>query len=223
MDKLKYIAGTMIQPYEEISGSGIVDDLVSNFVHLKLLSDEPQRTTFSGGPKVRDSIKKLMAMFANSKHNMANLTGCLVNVYREIALYKSEVVADGRRSRLLLKNFVTVVSKFVRELDGAMWSQWFADDAVTLDWFCFMATLLIPNSNFFTADEERRVIDNSIRYLEKILYHQYSCSFNDDESVKKPTADRGQTWKIKVEKSHQPKLPKKEKNTVKTRPEKRSS
>lgn len=180
LEELKHLASTtVLQPGCEIFKHGIIDDLAMYFVSGDLLSADFQRSRESiVGRPVGDLLLELVKMFDDSRYNVAYLTGCLVCVYRKIT-QQTQVAAHDPKARLLLVDFVRVVSEYLREpLDDAVWSEWFGDHAVTFDWFRFTASLFMPDGNFVAADECEQVIENVVEYFKNVDLGQYSCAFD---------------------------------------------
>lgn len=84
-------------------------------------------------------------IFDKTKDNM--VSACLVCMILKIA-EKTSMLSDKIKTLM----FINIVSKYVLELDDAIWTQWFSNDTITLDWFHFMVSLLIPIGNFVTEE-----------------------------------------------------------------------
>ncbi|XP_016656254.1 uncharacterized protein LOC100575277 isoform X2 [Acyrthosiphon pisum] len=154
----------IINTDDEVFKSSIIKDLATYFLNDDFLYkvDALWKTTES--ELVGELIIKLLNMFNDIKYNMAQFTGCLICIFREIA-QKSSILPCQLKLKLIV--FLDAVKKYIKFHDNALWRTWFLP-SMFFDWCFTVASIFMNTKNEFKIDFNKSILRNATAYYKMV-------------------------------------------------------
>ncbi|XP_060876889.1 uncharacterized protein LOC132949807 isoform X2 [Metopolophium dirhodum] len=159
----------IINTDDEVFKNSIIKDLATYFLNDDFLYkvDALWKTTES--ELVGELIIKLLNMFNDIEYNMAQFTGCLICIFREIAR-KSSILPCQLKLKLIV--FLDAIKKYIKFHDNALWRTWFLP-SMFFDWCFIVAFIFMNTKNEFKIDFNKSVIRNATSYYKMVKRCRY--------------------------------------------------
>ncbi|KAE9544288.1 hypothetical protein AGLY_001467 [Aphis glycines] len=162
--------GRLIDPEDEIFKNSIIKDLATYFLNDDFLSKVDILFNTTESDLVGELIVKLLDMFNDSQFNMAPFSGCLISVFREIAL-KSSIPPCRMKLKLIV--FLDAIKKYIRVHDYGLYRSWFLP-SMFFDWCFFVAYIFMNTNKDFIIDlNKKSIIKNATLYYNMVKQSRY--------------------------------------------------
>jgi len=179
--------GRLIDPEDEIFKNSIIKDLATYFLNDDFLSKVDILFNTTESDLVGELIVKLLDMFNDSQFNMAPFSGCLISVFREIAL-KSSIPPCRMKLKLIV--FLDAIKKYIRVHDYGLYRSWFLP-SMFFDWCFFVAYIFMNTNKDFIIDlNKKSIIKNATLYYNMVKQSKY-VFINQDSKPKKTLKKSG--------------------------------
>ncbi|KAF0729234.1 Uncharacterized protein FWK35_00034184, partial [Aphis craccivora] len=179
--------GRLIDPEDEIFKNSIIKDLATYFLNDDFLSKVDTLFNTTESDLIGELIVKLLNMFNDSQFNMAPFSGCLISVFREIAL-KSSIPPCKMKLKLIV--FLDAIKRYIRVHDYGLYRSWFLP-SMFFDWCFFVAYIFMNTNKDFIIDlNKTSIIKNATLYYNMVKHSKY-LFINQDSKPKKPLKKSG--------------------------------
>ncbi|CAH1726277.1 unnamed protein product [Aphis gossypii] len=183
--------GRLIDPEDKIFKNSIIKDLATYFLNDDFLSKVDVLFNTTESDLVGELIVKLLNMFNDSQFNMASFSGCLISVFREIAL-KSSIPPCRMKLKLIV--FLDAIKKYIRVHDYGLYRSWFLP-SMFFDWCFFVAYIFMNTNKDFIIDlNKKSIIKNATLYYNMVKQSRYV--FINQGSKSKKTLKRSGIFEL---------------------------
>ncbi|CAI6360482.1 unnamed protein product [Macrosiphum euphorbiae] len=154
----------IINTDDEVFKNSIIKDLATYFLNNDFLYKVDALWKTIESELVGELIIKLLNMFNDIEYNMAQFTGCLICIFREIA-QKSSILPCQLKLKLIV--FLDAIKKYIKFHDNTLWRTWFLP-SMFFDWCFIVAFIFMNTENELKIDFNKSVIRNATSYYKMV-------------------------------------------------------